>query len=135
MLQPVELVQDVIELVLFELVASYGEDAQAGAIAAALAMHNRVVIDETEARGGESIELQDRNRLSDAAPGIFERLRRKCADATLDESAFAGGVNAKPEHTRDTPLALHPLLQTVLTQAWSPTTELFGATFERTKKA
>jgi hypothetical protein len=130
-----ELVQDVIELVLFELVASYGEDTKAGAIPAPLAMHNRVVVHETEARGGKSIELQDRNRLGDAAPGIFERLRRKCADAALDEGAFAGSVNAKPKHTRDTPLALHPLLQTVPAQAWSPTTELFGATFERTKKA
>src|SRR5687767_9128341 len=91
--------------------ALYGEDAQAGAVAAPFTMDHRLMVNETEPRRREAIELHHGNRFGHATPGILERLGRKGVHAAFNEAALARRIDAKAEHARDGEVALDPLLK------------------------
>src|SRR5258706_62581 len=83
-----KLVQELVQTVLLELVAFHREDSQASAVAAALTMHNGLVVNETKACGGKSVELHHRDGLDHAAPRVLERLRRKGCRGALHKTAL-----------------------------------------------
>ena len=76
-LNRVELTDETVQLASGKITTALSEeDPQTGAIPAPLAMHNRVGINESKSRRGETIELEDGDSFRDGLPGFLEGLRQ-----------------------------------------------------------